>query len=163
MPGQPALKKPARAGFFAVSTLALLLAALPADAEIYKWKDAQGRVHFSDQPPERGAADVLKQRDHSAAEAAGALERKAHQDKENQARLKEALAKEEARKQQEAEAEAKRRQDNCRRAQANLDTLARPHSRMIRQDAQGNRVLLDDAGRQAEADKARREMAENCR
>jgi hypothetical protein len=30
--------------------LPLLLVALPAGADIYKWTDAQGRVHFSDQP-----------------------------------------------------------------------------------------------------------------
>ena len=33
--------------------LVLLLAilALPAAAEIYKWTDAQGKVHYGDQPP----------------------------------------------------------------------------------------------------------------
>lgn len=29
----------------------LILAAAPAAAELYKWTDAEGKVHFSDQPP----------------------------------------------------------------------------------------------------------------
>ena len=36
-------------------TLALLLAALPASAVMYKWVDQDGKVHYSDQPPPSGA------------------------------------------------------------------------------------------------------------
>jgi hypothetical protein len=32
-------------------TLALCLVALPATAELYKWTDESGKVHYSDQPP----------------------------------------------------------------------------------------------------------------
>ena len=38
-----------------VLTLALLLAALPASAVMYKWVDQDGKVHYSDQPPPDGA------------------------------------------------------------------------------------------------------------
>jgi glutaredoxin len=33
------------------ATLALLILALPASAEIYRWVDSAGQVHFGDQPP----------------------------------------------------------------------------------------------------------------
>ena len=36
-----------RANLFVIS----LLVALPAAAEIYQWRDTQGRVHYSDMPP----------------------------------------------------------------------------------------------------------------
>jgi hypothetical protein len=36
-------------------TLALLLAALPASAVMYKWVDQDGKIHYSDQPPPSGA------------------------------------------------------------------------------------------------------------
>lgn len=45
---------------------AILLAALmcsapgPAQAEIYKWTDAQGVTHFSDQPPAGGTAEQIR-------------------------------------------------------------------------------------------------------
>lgn len=38
--------------------LALLLCAAGASAEMYKWVDAAGKVHFSDQPPPPGAKPV---------------------------------------------------------------------------------------------------------
>ena len=34
-----------------LALLAFALAALPASAEIYKWKDKDGKLHFSDIPP----------------------------------------------------------------------------------------------------------------
>jgi glutaredoxin len=40
--------------------LALLLCAASAGAQMYKWKDAKGVVHFSDQPPPESAAKVEK-------------------------------------------------------------------------------------------------------
>ncbi|MGQ0510240.1 MAG: DUF4124 domain-containing protein [Betaproteobacteria bacterium] len=40
-------------------SLALVLLALPASAQIYKWTDAQGRVHFSNQAPPQGVKAVV--------------------------------------------------------------------------------------------------------
>lgn len=37
----------------------LLLAAPLAQAEIYKWKDASGRIHFGDEPPGKAGAEKL--------------------------------------------------------------------------------------------------------
>lgn len=41
---------------------ALLLTGF-AQAEIYKWKDAEGKMHYSDQPPNGGKAKVLQTKD----------------------------------------------------------------------------------------------------
>lgn len=41
---------------------ALLLTGF-AQAEIYKWKDAGGKMHYSDQPPNGGKAKVLQTKD----------------------------------------------------------------------------------------------------
>lgn len=35
------------------------LASLPIQAEMYKWTDAQGNVHFTDQPPADGRSEEL--------------------------------------------------------------------------------------------------------
>lgn len=49
--------KSTAAGIGLLGTVLLLAAgAADAGAEIYKWVDAQGRVHFQDHPPEQGAA-----------------------------------------------------------------------------------------------------------
>jgi hypothetical protein len=45
-----------------VMILSVLLA-IAAHAEIYKWKDADGMMHYSDQPPKGNKAEVLKTKD----------------------------------------------------------------------------------------------------
>ena len=40
--------------------LVLLVASLPASAGVYKWTDAQGRVHYSDNPPPEAKAQQVK-------------------------------------------------------------------------------------------------------
>jgi len=45
--------------FKAITTI-LLLASLHAQAEIYKWTDANGRVHYSDRKPATTAAETFK-------------------------------------------------------------------------------------------------------
>ena len=44
---------------FKVLVLALLCAALPAAADVYKWVDNEGKIHYSDTPPAKGAAKTL--------------------------------------------------------------------------------------------------------
>lgn len=53
-----------------VLTLALLGVATSAAAQLYRWTDEKGKVHFSDTPPPAGARDVQKK----AAPAAGPAE-----------------------------------------------------------------------------------------
>ncbi|WP_407277696.1 DUF4124 domain-containing protein [Aromatoleum evansii] len=44
-----------------LSLLALSLTlALPATAQVYQWRDAQGRINYSDTPPPTGAAKTVK-------------------------------------------------------------------------------------------------------
>jgi hypothetical protein len=53
------MKRPAiTVAIVALTTLALLFA-LPAGAEIYKWKDKDGRTHFSDMPPAKGTVTTV--------------------------------------------------------------------------------------------------------
>ena len=44
----------------AVAVAALALAAAAAQGQTYKWKDGAGVTHYSDTPPARGAAQVLR-------------------------------------------------------------------------------------------------------
>lgn len=47
-------------GLYPALSLLLALIALPAGAEIYKWTDARGNVHFSDTPPARVKARAVE-------------------------------------------------------------------------------------------------------
>lgn len=44
----------------AAALVALTLAAQPAGAEVYKWVDEEGVVHYSQQPPAEGESTVLE-------------------------------------------------------------------------------------------------------
>ena len=168
-------------------TLALL-SALPAWAQ-YRWKDANGQVHASDLPPPREVPekDVLKRpsRDAkpaaplgtaasptparataatatTAASATPARPASGTVDPELAARRQQAEAQARARAGADEERGAALRADNCQRAReqlARLDT----GQRLLRQNAQGEPVVMDEAARNSDAQAARRVMASDCR
>ena len=43
-----------------VLLFALLIVPLLATSEVYKWTDAQGRIHYSDSPPPEAKAKQVK-------------------------------------------------------------------------------------------------------
>lgn len=165
-------------------TLALL-AALPALAQ-YRWKDAHGQVHASDLPPPREVPDkdILQRPSRSqglavppgsvtspapsraapASPAAAMPGRPASGpvDPELVARRRQTDADARAKAGADDERAASQRADNCQRAReqlANLDS----GQRLARQNAQGERVVLDEATRSRDADAARRVVASDCR
>ena len=162
-------------------TLALL-SALPAWAQ-YRWKDANGQVHASDLPPPREVPekDVLKRpsRDAkpatplgtaasptparaTAASATPARPASGTVDPELAARRQQAEAQARARAGADEERGAALRADNCQRAReqlARLDT----GQRLLRQNVQGEPVVMDEAARNSDAQAARRVMASDCR
>ena len=165
-------------------TLALL-SALPAWAQ-YRWKDANGQVHASDLPPPREVPekDILKRpsRDAkpaaalgtvaspapgkaapaNAANAAPARPASGPVDPELAARRQQAEAQARARASADEERGAALRADNCQRAReqlARLDT----GQRLLRQNAQGEPMVMDEAARNSDAQAARRVMASDCR
>lgn len=48
-----------------LSLLCLAMLAAPAIAGVYKWTDAQGRIHYSDTPPAEAKTTRLKLQSHS--------------------------------------------------------------------------------------------------
>jgi len=44
----------------AVALALLTFCWLPGQAEVYKWTDAQGKLHFSDRPPAEGNSDQIQ-------------------------------------------------------------------------------------------------------
>jgi hypothetical protein len=128
--------------------LLILAAAVPfASAQAYKWKDAAGRIQYSDTPPPPGAKEVQQLRKAPpAASATTSSEAKSigEQDADFRKRLVE---------QQEAQAkQAKAAEDeqvrarNCTQAKGQLAALD-AGGRMVQLNAQGERIALDDAER----------------
>lgn len=136
-------------------TLTLLaLGTVFANAAVYRWVDANGKVHYSDKPPV-GAKQLQIPSSHTDPKAVDARE------KARQAQLDQyAKDKDEAQKAQAAaDQKAAKRKTACTQARQKLTQLEQAR-RVTRTDKAGNKVYLDadqiDAARtkaQADIDK----------
>lgn len=143
--------------------IVLAVLAAPAGAEIYKWTDAQGKVHYGDQPPSSSIPIPFNPQTSKDAEARAETARRQAADQAARVRLEQGKAREAAGRQRAAsEEEARRKAENCQRARGNLETLQRPYKRITRVDAQGQTQVLDAAAREAEIERASQAIAENC-
>lgn len=146
---------------FALS-LAISLVALSATAQVYSWKDADGKIHYSDQPPAGKSKDSRKlgpavQAPEGAAEARQAQAEKAIEERKDSQKAKEAAAK--AEKDKAAAAEKKQQ---CERAKTALSGLESGATRFTT-GPNGERVALDGAARAAEVANARKAADSWCK
>jgi len=139
----------------------LALCATAASAQLYSWKDADGKTHYSDQPPPT-ATPTRK----IAAPAARATDpagtRKNMAEKELASRQKQKDAQDAAAKAEKDQTDADARRVNCERARANLQGLESGATRFSI-NAQGERIALDGAVREAELANARKSVESWCR
>jgi Domain of unknown function (DUF4124) len=156
----------------ALALLALLPVVGSAQA-IWKWKDANGTLQVSDQPPPTSVPEsaIISRPGSRQAEivVGGSLDAQASapvrtdatldaRKREQQAGQKTADA---ARGAANKERDQARRDENCRQArqqQATLDS----GMRMARMNDKGEREFLDDTARAAEADKVRQRVQQWC-
>ena len=126
--------------------IALIAITLPAAADIYKWVDEKGEVHYSDQPPASGGKverHVEESRPAQPSPDATPAEASNSEDEEMQFRARQAerdRADAEAQMRLE-EAETKRR--NCEQARNNLTGL-QAHSRVTKFGPNGEIEYLTD-------------------
>jgi len=163
-----------------IAGVVALTAALPAlGGQMYKWTDAEGKVHYSDQQP---PTDARKQESmkpsrssvpiaaaaptagpdgqSGAAPATGGARSPAEQEMEFRKRRVEA-AEAEAKRHKEAQAAADK-QRNCTNAKNNLAALERG-GRVTRTDASGEQVFMSDAEMAAELPNARQIVDSWCK
>ena len=127
--------------------LLLVFAALPATAEIYRWVDAQGHVHFGARPA-AGAEQIqvrpqVIERDEAT-----------RQREERTRRFFDARREEQQAAGQLASDEQARRANECRQLRNQLTNLTKG-GRYFRNDANGERVYYSDD----EMNAARRQLA----
>lgn len=147
--------------------LALCLA-LPATAQTYKWVDANGEVHYSDQPPPsniktetlQAPAEPVAAPAPAASPAEGGPKSLAERDQAFRKRQADA-AKEQA-EQARKEAQARRKAEYCKSARAALANLEMG-GRQVRINDKGERVFLTDAEIAQATAQARKDAAEACK
>lgn len=155
-------------------------------AELYKWKDKNGQIQYTDTPPPSN----IKRQDISGKKSINAtgkeplstvtnpqavpaqapnkeLEKFVEQEptaspEETAAKIRQENAEREKNNKQEKEAQAKLKAENCKAAKANFESYTQG-GRVYKMNEKGEREYLDDAGLKSGADKARSEMNEYCR
>lgn len=142
-----------------VLLLLCLCIPLAAAAEIYKWTDGSGQIHYSDQPPP-DQAQVIKAAPVPSPEAGAAQRALAEKDLAFKKRQEDAAkAKEKA----DADAQAARiKQEDCERARRNLATMDQSGP-IYTGGAYGQRNYITDQQRADARADAEKFIAENCR
>ena len=141
----------------------LLLAGLlitPAGAEVYKWTDEQGRVHYGDRPPEEGAQSV----DVDPGSSSGSPVPSDAERRDKTRRLLRAYDEERRIKQQREQQEAARaaeRQQRCAHARDRLRSYTQAGG-LYELDDQGNRRFLDESRRRQAEARAAQDVSRWC-
>lgn len=153
--------------------LAVMLAfAATALAQMYRWVDKDGRVHYTATPPPPGVKARTLRAPSAAAPAADEAAKDADAKDARKGPLTPAEQEQEFRKRQleaqkarEKEAlaakDAEAKQENCVRAREALRTFE-SGQRVSRTDAQGERYYLDDNAYARETEAARRAVQDWC-
>ncbi len=139
-----------------------MFAALPVAglAEMYSWKDTDGKIQYSDQPPP-GKTVSRKLAAPSAPAVAPETLRQNSAEREMESRKKQKEAKEAAAKAEKDRGDAEERRGNCEKAKGNLQALESGRIRFTT-DAKGERVALEGTVRDAELSSARKAVGEWC-
>ena len=133
----------------------LLLAATASSEEMYRWVDAEGKVHFGDRPPTgtqardiSGELAPINSADASTAQGPPAGKRQANLEREYQNR------------QQRQQLEQQQRLARaCRNAQRQLRIL---QGRVAFVDDSGREVVITERERQQRAEQLQRDIARTC-
>ncbi len=142
---------------------ALSLFSLTVQAELHKWVDAEGKVHYSDTvPPEVSKTEAVSNvSGKGQAQAPVQYSTKGYAEREAELRKSRQERAESAEKKAQKDADTETRKRNCLAAQQNLRSLEEG-ARIFNYDANGERVYLDDAGREQRMAEVRKNISANC-
>lgn len=137
----------------------LLLLPISAGAEVYKWVDEQGRVHYGDKPASNSAQPLDIER------APAAPDPRREQRREKRDRLLQQFADERAAARRDAEEQARQKAARERRCEQARQRLWRyEHSQYLYEEtASGERRILDDSERTRQQQQLRDHIATECR
>jgi hypothetical protein len=147
--------------------------AAAATAQMYRWIDKDGRVHYTATPPPAGTkartlqAPMTPPPPASDEAAKDAAAKDAHTgpltpaEQEREFRKRRLEAQKASEKAAQAAKESETKQANCARAREALATFE-SGQRISRSNAQGERYYLDDASRSRETEAARQAVRDWC-
>ncbi|MEI7613443.1 MAG: DUF4124 domain-containing protein [Betaproteobacteria bacterium] len=140
--------------------VAILLTSTAASAQIYQWKDENGKTIISDKPPV-GHSRIQRKADAEAPAAATTAPQKSLADRELEFRKRQKDSQEKEEKAKKDENLAAQKQENCANLSRQLRSLESGERIALRND-QGERYFLEDAQREQEIAKARENYQSMC-
>ena len=144
-----------------LALLLTLLAALPASAQIYEWRDADGKVNYSDRPPP-GVEGKLIRRGSQSAPLTSSQPSKSLAEQELEFRERRAEAVEKKEKKTQEKQEAAQRAERCDQARKHLRILKSADQVLMKAEG-GPTKQLRPSDRKAETEKAQKIIAEECK
>ena len=146
-----------------IVVIALSLCSMTAHAELNKWVDADGSVHYSDTlPPEVSKAQTVRNiTGKGQVEAPAKYSPKSYAEREAELKKSKQEKEEVSNRKGQEEAETEERKRNCVAAQQNLRALEEG-TRIVTYDANGERTYLDDTAREQRLNDARKVISANC-
>lgn len=146
---------------FAIVILSLV--SLNVHAELHKWVDADGNVHYSDSRPSedtqtQGVRNVTGK---DQAGASPSYTPKSYAEREAEMKKAKQTKEEAAQKKAQQDADAEARKSNCAGARESARILEES-PRIATYDANGERSYIDDATRAQRLEDARKAISANC-
>ena len=150
----------------ALATVICLLTVSSANAEIYKWTDADGNVHYGDRPVGDGMSENAQVEVVAVASRRTSVERVqetidaglARRSAADEARSEREAARKEA---EDARAEAEDRAEKCTAYRARLEKFVTSR-RLYRMDDNGERQYLDDTQMATAREQVQQRVEEYC-
>ncbi len=139
----------------------IIAAANPADAEVYRWVDKQGKVHFGDRPTSARAQlfKLKKNPQHANSTAPNAAQHQITQQRMLDMYRQERERKKAAKKKHKED--AKKMAQRCADARDNLRQYER--SRLYRNLPNGERQYLSDKERERSISNLKNKIKHNCK
>ncbi len=150
-----------------------------SNAQVYKWKDKDGSIRYTDTPPPSNIQQetIIKKKTETpvvspappqgqnpaqASNPSNAIKEAPSPEAEAAAaQMRQRKAEDEKRAKQEKEAEAKRKAENCRAARTNYETYSQG-GRVFKLNAKGEREFMGDNDLASAKAQAQREINMNC-
>jgi len=152
------MKHTASAALLAIS----LCIALPVTAQVYQWKDENGKTVISDKPPVGQVRDQKKIGNASPSTSTNGQKQPSLTDREMDFRKRQKDAQESAEKKRKEDASAGEMQENCKNARNQLTSLE-SGDRISMHDDKGERYYMNDAQREQEIAKVRKFVETSCK
>jgi Skp family chaperone for outer membrane proteins len=159
--GLPGARSMARgAAACLVAAVALALTAVPAAAVLYKWTDANGRVIYSDQPPN---GNYKVEAINAPPPPANPNAVKELASKEAELQQKKILRADDEAKAAKTKAETDKKREQCGKMRGQIAMMQSEQNVVLfRSNEKGEPVYMDDAARRKECDQLEAWVRENC-